>query len=143
MLVLGCLENEQRRGLTVTSRALWLLYAPLLVPQVAFLFGIQVLAVRAGIDATWLAMVWSHLLFVLPYVFLTLGDPFRALAARYARTALCLGAPPHRVFWQVKLPMLLRPVLLALAVGVAVRVPQSRPPLFGLGRASGWERVGQ
>src|SRR3546814_8869083 len=72
-------------------------------------------------------MVWSHLLFVLPYVFLTLGDPFRALDARYARTALCLGARPNRVFWQVKLPMLLRPVLLALAVGFAVSVTQYLP----------------
>src|SRR3546814_1925654 len=87
VLALGCLENEQRRGVTLANRALWLLYAPLLVPQVAFLFGAQVLAIQAGIDATWLAMVWSHLLFVLPYVFLTLGDPFRALDARYARTA--------------------------------------------------------
>src|SRR3546814_17542500 len=75
-------------------------------------------------------MVWSHLLFVLPSVFLTLGDPFRALDARYARTALCLGARPNRVFWQVKLPMLLRPVLLALAVGFADRVHTSLPPLF-------------
>src|SRR3546814_13429528 len=75
-------------------------------------------------------MVWSHLLFVLPYVFLTLGDPFRALDARYARTALCLGARPNRVFWQVKLPMLLRPVLLALAVGFAVSVTQYLPTLF-------------
>src|SRR3546814_3945197 len=42
VLALGCLENEQRRGVTLTNRALWLLYAPLLVPQVAFLFGAQV-----------------------------------------------------------------------------------------------------
>src|SRR3546814_3194145 len=55
VLALGCLENEQRRGVTLTNRALWLLYAPLLVPQVAFLFGAQVLAIQAGIDATWLA----------------------------------------------------------------------------------------
>jgi len=86
--VVGCLENEQRRGLTLSNRALWLLYTPLLVPQVAFLFGTQVLAIQIGIDATWLALVWSHLLFVLPYVFLTLGDPSRALDERYARTAL-------------------------------------------------------
>src|SRR3546814_5449834 len=130
VLALGCLENEQRRGVTRTNRALWLLYAPLLVPQVAFRVGAQVLAIQAGIDATWLAMVWSHLLFVLPYVFLTLGDPFRALDARYARTALCLGVRPKRVFWQVKLPMLLRPVLLALAVGFAVSVTQSLPTLL-------------
>ena len=133
LLVLGCLENEQRRGLSLTNRALWLLYTPLLVPQVAFLFGTQVLAIQAGIDATWLALVWSHLLFVLPYVFLTLGDPFRALDTRYARTALCLGARPNRVFWQVKLPMLLRPVLFALAVGFAVSVTQYLPTLFAGG----------
>ena len=133
LLVLGCLENEQRRGLTPSNRALWLLYTPLLVPQVAFLFGTQVLAIQAGIDATWLAVVWSHLLFVLPYVFLTLGDPYRALDERYTRTALCLGARPNRVFWQVKLPMLLRPVLFALAVGFAVSVTQYLPTLFAGG----------
>jgi putative thiamine transport system permease protein len=133
VLVLSCLENEQRRGLTLTNRALWLLYTPLLVPQVAFLFGTQVLAIQAGIDATWAALVWSHLLFVLPYVFLTLGDSYRALDERYARTALCLGARPNRVFWQVKLPMLLRPVLFALAVGFAVSVTQYLPTLFAGG----------
>ncbi len=132
-LVLGCLENEQRQGLTTTRRVLWLLYIPLLVPQVGFLFGAQVLAVAAGLDGTWLALVWSHLLFVLPYVFLVLADPYRALDERYARSALCLGASPNRVFWRVKLPMLLRPVLFALAVGFAVSVAQYLPTLFAGG----------
>jgi len=133
LLVLGCLENEQRRGVTASNRALWLLYAPLLVPQVAFLFGTQVLAIHLGIDATWIALVWSHLLFVLPYVFLTLADPYRALDERYIRSALCLGARPARVFWLVKLPMLARPVLFALAVGFAVSVTQYLPTLFAGG----------
>lgn len=134
-LVLGCLENEQRRGLTISARALWLLYVPLLVPQVAFLFGSQVLSIQIGIDGTWIALVWSHLLFVLPYVFLSLADHYRALDERYSRTALCLGASPNRVFWRVKLPMLLRPVLFAAAVGFAVSVTQYLPTLFaGAGR---------
>ena len=58
---------------------------------------------------------------------------YRALDARYARTALCLGATPARVFWQVKLPMLVRPVLFALAVGFAVSVAQYLPTLFAGG----------
>jgi putative thiamine transport system permease protein len=135
VLSLGCLENEQRNADKPTSRALWLLYLPLLVPQVSFLFGAQVLAVRFGIDGTWLALVWSHLLFVLPYLFLSLGDPYRALDPRYPRAALCLGARPARVFWRVKLPMLLRPVLFALAIGFAVSVTQYLPTVFaGAGR---------
>jgi putative thiamine transport system permease protein len=133
MLVLGCLENEQRHGLTTTSRALWLLYTPLLVPQVGFLFGNQVLTVAAGLDGTWLALIWSHLLFVLPYVFLALADPYRALDERYGRAALCLGASANRVFWTVKLPMLLRPVLVALAIGFAVSVAQYLPTIFAGG----------
>jgi len=132
-LVLACLENEQRNGLTAGSRALWLLYLPLLVPQVSFLFGVQVLTVRLGIEATWLAVVWTHLLFVLPYVFLALADPFRALDERYARSAFCLGASPDRVFWRVKMPMLLRPVLVAFAVGFAVSVAQYLPTVFAGG----------
>lgn len=134
-LTLGCLENEQRRGLTTSARGLWLLYTPLLVPQVGFLFGAQILAARVGIDGTWVALIWSHLLFVLPYVFLSLADPYRSLDPRFARAAQCLGASPDRVFWRVKLPMLLRPVLFAAAVGFAVSVAQYLPTLFaGAGR---------
>jgi len=134
-LTLGCLENEQRRGLTPSGRGLWLLYTPLLVPQVGFLFGAQVLLVRLDFDGTWAALIWSHLLFVLPYVFLSLADSYRRLDPRYARAALCLGASPNRVFWRVKLPMLVRPVLFAAAVGFAVSVAQYLPTLFaGAGR---------
>jgi putative thiamine transport system permease protein len=134
-LVIGCLENEQRHGLHPTARALWLLYLPLLVPQISFLFGLQVLLAAIGLDGTWPGLVWSHLLFVLPYVFLSLADPWRALDDRYARSALCLGASPGRVFWRIKLPMLIRPVLFAGAVGAAVSVAQYLPTLFaGAGR---------
>jgi len=132
-LVLGCLENEQRYRVTPGSRALWLIYAPLLAPQIGFLFGVQVLLVAAGLDGRWAALVWGHLLFVLPYVFLALAGPWRRLDERYARTALCLGASPGRVFWRVKLPMLLRPVLFALAVGFAVSVGEYLPTVFAGG----------
>jgi putative thiamine transport system permease protein len=136
-LALGCLENEQRHGLHPTNRALWLIYAPLILPQMSFLFGLQVLLVAIGLDGSWIGLAWSHLLFVLPYVFLSLADPFRALDERYARSALCLGARPNRVFWRIKLPMLLRPVLVAFAVGFAVSNAQYLPTLFaGAGRFS-------
>jgi putative thiamine transport system permease protein len=134
-LVVACLENERRRGITLAARTFWLLYLPLLVPQVGFLFGTQVMAVRAGLDGGWLALVWSHLLFVLPYVYLALAQPYRALDERYERSALCLGASRGRVFRRVTLPMLLRPIAFAFAVGFAVSVAQYLPTLFaGAGR---------
>ncbi|MDH3738458.1 MAG: ABC transporter permease subunit, partial [Alphaproteobacteria bacterium] len=135
IFAIGCLENEARFGQRATNRALLLLYLPLLVPQVAFLFGAQILLIVLNIDGSWLAVTWSHLVFVLPYVFLSLADPYRSWDDRYARTALCLGAGPWRVLRCVKLPMLLRPILVAAAVGFAVSVGLYLPTLFaGAGR---------
>ncbi|MEQ9491897.1 MAG: ABC transporter permease [Alphaproteobacteria bacterium] len=134
-LVVGCLENEQRNGRKLSARGLWLLYTPLIVPQIAFLFGLQVLITIVGIEGSWLALIWSHLLFVLPYVFLSLGDTYRALDERYARSGFCLGLSASGVFWRLKLPLLLRPVLIAAAVGFAVSVSQYLPTVFaGAGR---------
>ena len=134
-LTIACLESETRRSRAPTRRALWLVYAPLLVPQIAFLYGFQVLLVRLDIDGRWLAVAWAHLVFVLPFAFLSLADPWRALDPRYARSAAALGASPGRVLWQLRLPLLLKPLLLSFAVGCAVSVGQYLPTLFaGAGR---------
>jgi putative thiamine transport system permease protein len=132
-LVAGCLENESRRQRRPGAGALTLLYLPLLVPQIGFLFGVQVLFLWLGLSDGWLAVIWTHLLFVLPYVFLTLADPYRRLDPRYARIALALGKPPWRVWLELKLVMLLRPLLIAMAVGFAVSVAQFLPTLFAGG----------
>jgi putative thiamine transport system permease protein len=135
VLAVACLEHEAASGRRAGARALWLLYLPLLIPQIAFLFGAQVLLVTLRLDGWWLAVAWSHLVFVLPYVFLSLADPYRAWDERYARSARCLGAGAAKVFWRVKLPMLLRPVLIAAAVGFAVSAGLYLPTVFaGAGR---------
>jgi putative thiamine transport system permease protein len=130
VLVLASLEAEHRHGLRPSTRALWLLYLPLLVPQVAFLLGLQVLLLAAGLDGTVAAVTLTHVVFVLPYVFLSLADPWRAWDARYVPVAAGLGAGADRVLWRVRLPMLLRPVLTAAAVGFAVSVGQYLPTLL-------------
>jgi putative thiamine transport system permease protein len=105
------------------------------VPQVAFLLGLQILLVALNIDGTWLALVWTHLVFVFPYLFLSLAEPWRAFDPRYARAAAALGASRHAILRRVVLPMLLRPVLIAAAVGFAVSVALYLPTLFaGAGR---------
>jgi putative thiamine transport system permease protein len=135
VLVIGCLENESRRERPPGLGSLTLVYLPLLTPQIGFLFGVQVLLVWARLDGSWLGLIWSHLLFVLPYVFLALAEPYRSLDPRYARSALALGKSPWLVWLRIKLIMLLRPLLIALAVGFAVSVAQYLPTLFaGAGR---------
>jgi putative thiamine transport system permease protein len=142
VLSLACLELETLRGRRASAhrgavRGWWLLYLPLLVPQVAFLFGLQVLLVRIGVDGWFWAVVWSHLVFVLPYLFLSLADPWRAFDERYTRSALALGASRWRIFWRVKLPILFKPVALAAAVAVGVSVGLYLPTLLvGAGRVA-------
>ena len=87
--------------------------------------------------ATLAAVVWAHLVFVLPYLFLSLADPWRAFDTRYARSATSLGASRWRVFWRIKLPILLKPTLIACAVAFAVSVGLYLPTLFaGSGRVA-------
>ncbi len=136
-LVLGCLEAEYRSGRQMGRFGVWLLYLPLLVPQTAFLPGLQSLLLNVGADVGLVPVVFAHLVFVLPYVFLSLGDPWRSWDVRNATVAQALGASPVRVFWTIRLPMLLRPVLTAMAVGVAVSVGQYLATLLiGGGRVS-------
>jgi len=130
VLTLGCLEAEFRHGVRPSTRAMWLLYVPLLVPQVCFLLGLQTLALGLGLDGGRLAVAAAHLVFVLPYVFLSLADPWRAWDRRYATVAGTLGATPDRVLWAVRLPMLMRSLLTAAAVGLAVSVGQYLPTIM-------------
>jgi len=134
-IALACLENESRRGRTPGARALSLLYLPIVVPQVSFLFGLQVLLLAAGLRPSLGTVAFAHLIFVLPYVLLSLGDTWRAQDPRYARVAAALGASETRIFWRVRLPMLLPAVLTAAAVGFAVSVGLYLPTLLiGAGR---------
>ena len=129
------LEAEIRFGRGRRIMALILL--PLILPEVAFLFGFQIFLVGLRMDGSWGGVVWAHLLFVLPYTYLTLAGPYRGLDPRYARAAACLGASPARVFWSVRLPLLLRPLLIAMAVGFAVSVGAYLPTVFaGAGRVT-------
>ncbi len=136
-LTIACLEAEYRHGLKQSGRALWLLYLPLIVPQATFLIGLQTLAIGTGWTGARAAVIAAHVIFVLPYVFLSLSDPWRAWDARQGLVAASLGAGAERILWRVRLPMMLRPVLVAAAVGFAVSVGQYLPTiLIGMGRVA-------
>ncbi|MEZ5777505.1 MAG: ABC transporter permease subunit [Paracoccaceae bacterium] len=134
-LAVAWLEGEDRAGM---RRAVWaeaLIYLPLLVPQIAFLYGLSVTFLRMGVSGGMVAVIWGQSLFVFPYVMIALSDPWRALDRRMIRAAAALGAGPARRLFAVKLPILLRPILTAAAIGFAVSVAQYLPTLFlGAGR---------
>ncbi|MEL7968451.1 ABC transporter permease subunit [Vreelandella neptunia] len=135
-LVLATLENEHRQHIQ-PKRALWLLSLPLLVPQIAFLFGLIVAAESLGIRPQLGLVIAGHLLFVLPYVYLSLAETYRRLDPRWLKVARSLGVSRSAAFWRVRLPLLLAPLLTAFAVGLAVSIGQYLPTqLLGAGRVT-------
>lgn len=135
-VALAVLEQEYRSARPLRNQAL-LIFAPLVVPQIVFLPGLSTLALIIGADGTLWAVTALHLVFVLPYVLLSLSDPWRAWDARAGIAAASLGAHPARVFWAVRLPMLARALAVAFAVGFATSVAQYLPTLLaGAGRVT-------
>ncbi|MES2434235.1 MAG: ABC transporter permease subunit [Pseudomonadota bacterium] len=126
---------EAEEGLPRAPWAEALIYLPLLMPQIGFLYGLNVVFLRAGLSGGYLAVIWAQALFVFPYVMIALSEPWRAMDARLLRVGAAVGAGRWQRLIALRLPMLLRPILTAAAIGVAVSVAQYLPTLFlGAGR---------
>jgi putative thiamine transport system permease protein len=110
-----------------------LLYLPLIVPALPLVAGQYAALLHLGFDGTAVALVWSHLLWVLPYMVLTLIGAYRAFDARLMTSARALGCSHLRACLRMKWPILFRPIMAALAVGFAVSVAQYLPTLFAGG----------
>lgn len=127
------LERDLPRRMRLQGRTIAAL--PLVVSDVAFLMGVQILLLGLGLVGGWLPTALSHTLFVFPYVLLALADPWARLDPRYERSALCLGASPWRVLLRVRLPLLIPAMAFAAALGCAVSLSLYLPTvLMGGGR---------
>lgn len=114
-----------------------LLYLPLLTPQVAFLFGYTVWLEKLQIPPGLVTVILAQLVFVIPYMYLSLADTYRSLDKRWAMLAASLQITPVRFFLRIKLPLLLAALLSSMAVGVAVSNGLYLPTLLaGGGRVS-------
>ncbi|MEM0908520.1 MAG: ABC transporter permease [Pseudomonadota bacterium] len=110
--------EAERRGV----RVWWLIYTPLIVPQVAFVFGLDILAISAGITPGLGAVTLTHALFALPYALIALSGPWAALDPRFEAIAASLGKGPLTRLVRVRLALLAQPLAVAAALCVAVSV---------------------
>lgn len=115
------------------SRYNGLLYSPLILPLLPLAAGQYGSLLMLHLDGTAAGVVWSHLVWVLPYMILVLVGPYRAFDGRLLLAALTLGHGRWRACLRVKWPMLLKPILAACAVGFAVSIAQYLPTLFAGG----------
>ncbi len=126
VLALALLEHAPRGDRLLTLA----IYLPLLIPQVTLIPGLSTALIRLGGGRGWPSVALGHLIFVLPYILLSLARPWRAQDPRHAAIAATLGASRARIFWRLRLPMLLPALLTAAAIGFAVSVGQYLPTLL-------------
>jgi len=105
-------------------------YIPLLVPQIAFLFGLQIMLVWLDLDGLYITLIWAHLLFVFPYVLLSLGPAWRRWDNRLDDVGAALGAGRIERLIRIKLPVLITPIMTSLAIGFAVSAALYLPTIF-------------
>ncbi len=142
-VTVALLALEAETGFLATRSARWrqwdravvtlTLYLPLLVPGVAFLFGLVWFQQRWFAGSVVTSVFVSHLIYVLPYVFISLAVAYRRLDPRYVKVAAGLGQSPWQIFWRLKLPMLFGPILVAMALGMAISFSQYLPTLLSGG----------
>ncbi|RCW95368.1 ABC transporter permease [Marinomonas foliarum] len=115
----------------------WLIYVPILLPQIGFLFGLHVLLIYLNLNGDLCAIIALHLMYVLPYVYLTLKGPYLAYEEEYLLQANRLNHRPWRNYVLVKIAMLKPAILTAFAIGFSVSIAQYLPTLIaGEGRYS-------
>ncbi|QUM77150.1 thiamine ABC transporter permease [Moritella sp. 24] len=114
-----------------------LISIPMLAPQLSLLFGIQVATLYIANQYYYLWVIWAHIFFAFPYIFLALDGPWRSYDQRLDKVALSLGMSPFKTWWKVKGPLLLPAIWIAWAVGISVSLAQYLPTLMlGAGRIS-------
>lgn len=108
---------------------------PLVIPQVAFTFGLNLVFLQLPTQNFKLLVIYSHLLIVFPYIYLALAQTWRNLDPRLDRIGASLGLGQTARLFKLKLPILFGPIATAFALGFAVSFAQYLPTLIvGAGR---------
>jgi putative thiamine transport system permease protein len=112
-----------------------LIVTPIIAPQLSLLLGMQLAAIYIGAEHFYLWVLWSHVFFVFPYIYLSLDGSWRSFDQGFNKVGLSLGKSVWTVWWTIKIPLLLPAIVIAMAVGISVSLAQFLPTLMlGAGR---------
>ena len=97
------------------------------MPALPLAAGQYQLALYGWFDGQFSAVLWGHLLWVVPWMLFVLRPAWQQIDPRQILLAQTLGWGRLRRFWQLKCPLIIRPLLSALAVGFSVNIAQYLP----------------
>lgn len=133
-LLLAVIAHEYRQKFRA-SLPMYVIALPMLIPQLSLLFGLQVTSLWIGQENYLLWVIWSHIFFAFPYVYLSLDGPWKSYPARLSQTAISLGHSPLKTWFKIKMPTLSGGLLFAWAMGMSVSLALYLPTIMlGAGR---------
>ena len=114
---------------------LWVVALPLVMPALSLMLGLQTHLYQFSTPHYALWVLWGHVFFVFPYVYLTLNGPWQSYEKKWDQAAMGLGKTPWLTFWKIRYPQLLSAIWLSMGVGISVSLAQYLPTqMLGAGR---------
>lgn len=86
-------------------RQLWL-WLPILLPALPLVAGQYTLALWLNLDGSWTAVVWGHLLWVIPWMLFILQPAWQRIDSRLILIAQTLGWSRAKIFFYMKCPLM-------------------------------------
>jgi putative spermidine/putrescine transport system permease protein len=112
----------------------YLVLLGIMAPGLLVGFGVAVVARLLGIPLAWYTTTYAvHVVWTLPFGFLTLLAAFNRFDARLEEAALTLGANRWRTFWRVTFPLVLPGVIGAGLFGFTLSYDEFARSLFSTG----------
>lgn len=107
----------------------WLII-PILIPALPLVVAQHQLLTVFDIGPSGFSVFWAHLIFVFPYVFLLMVQAYRQLDEQHLLVGRTLGLSQWSVLFKIKLPLLVKPSMAAVALGFTVSLAQYLPTQF-------------
>lgn len=135
MLIIFMLELGTKLSPKLEKFRLGLVLLPLIIPEITLLFGVQIFTIWLKVQGDFWVVLWGHMFYCLPYLYLILAPSWAKLDPHYRHSASCLGLGRGRQLFGIVLPILSRQLMLGWAVAFAVSMGLYLPTLMlGAGR---------
>ena len=83
-----------------------MLLAPILVPQFVYFYGIQNVFAKIGITNTYLGVILSHVIIMMPYAIINISNDILLYGKKYEEVAFVMGASDYRLYKDIILPLI-------------------------------------
>ncbi len=125
-VIIGILSSRAMTNYRFVGKRVFylLILLPFIIPTTVFGMGTQVMFIRLGWGRSFWGVVFSHLIYSLPYATKLLYDGMKNFGEKLEEQARVLGANNIQTFWRISMPSLAPIILSALSMSFIVSFSQ-------------------